>query len=157
MRCDVYKVRFKVVEFFLFCYESLHAVLACLSFSYITQPARNYITIGLCMPVPYVVFNICCFTCKRVQAFEHTLLWFLCFFQCIKCSIQEFFVFRVYIAHYLFAVLPCNIYLAEVHHFKESLVEEFLTALAARRSLRIDHIETAREDVVFNTPLRLAS
>ncbi len=39
----------------------------------------------------------------------------------------------------------------------ETLVEAFLTALAARRSLRIDHIETAREDVVFNTPFRLAS
>ena len=39
----------------------------------------------------------------------------------------------------------------------ESLVEEFLTALAARRKLRLDHIETARENVVFNTPLRLAS
>ncbi|WP_428408887.1 4-hydroxy-3-methylbut-2-enyl diphosphate reductase [Hyphococcus sp.] len=39
----------------------------------------------------------------------------------------------------------------------ETLVEAFLTALAARRNLRIDHIETAREDVVFNTPHRLAS
>lgn len=39
----------------------------------------------------------------------------------------------------------------------ESLVEDFLTALAARRTLRIDHIETAREDIVFKTPLRLAS
>lgn len=39
----------------------------------------------------------------------------------------------------------------------ESLVEAFLTALAARRRLRIDHIETAREQVVFNTPFRLAS
>ncbi len=38
----------------------------------------------------------------------------------------------------------------------EILVEQFLTALAARRTLRIDHIETAREDIVFNTPLRLA-
>lgn len=39
----------------------------------------------------------------------------------------------------------------------ESLVEEFLTALAARRTVRIETIETARENVVFNTPLRLAS
>ena len=39
----------------------------------------------------------------------------------------------------------------------ESLVEEFLTALAARRTVRVETIETAREDVVFNTPLRLAS
>jgi 4-hydroxy-3-methylbut-2-enyl diphosphate reductase len=39
----------------------------------------------------------------------------------------------------------------------ETLVEEFLTALAARRTVRIETIETAREDVVFNTPLRLAS
>ena len=39
----------------------------------------------------------------------------------------------------------------------ENLVEDFLTALAARRNLQIDHIETARENVVFNTPLRLAS
>ncbi len=39
----------------------------------------------------------------------------------------------------------------------ETLVEEFLTALAARRTVRIETVETAREDVVFNTPLRLAS
>ena len=39
----------------------------------------------------------------------------------------------------------------------ESLVEDFLTELAARRTLRLKHIETARENIVFNTPLRLAS
>jgi len=39
----------------------------------------------------------------------------------------------------------------------ESLVEGFLTALARRRRLMIETIETARENVVFNTPLRLAS
>ena len=39
----------------------------------------------------------------------------------------------------------------------ECLVEEFLTALAARRTVRVETIETAREDIVFNTPLRLAS
>ena len=39
----------------------------------------------------------------------------------------------------------------------ESLVEEFLIALAERRSLKIETVETARENIVFNTPLRLAS
>lgn len=39
----------------------------------------------------------------------------------------------------------------------ESLVEEFLTELAARRTVTIKTIETSRESVVFNTPLRLAS
>jgi 4-hydroxy-3-methylbut-2-enyl diphosphate reductase len=39
----------------------------------------------------------------------------------------------------------------------ESLVEEFLTELAARRTVCIETIETAREDIVFNLPLRLAS
>ena len=39
----------------------------------------------------------------------------------------------------------------------ESLVEAFLTALAARRALTIETVETARENVVFNSPIRLAS
>ena len=39
----------------------------------------------------------------------------------------------------------------------ESLVEEFLTSLAAIRTLTIETVETVREDIVFNTPLRLAS
>ncbi len=39
----------------------------------------------------------------------------------------------------------------------ESLVEELLTALAQQRTLTIDTIETARENIVFNTPMRLAS
>ena len=39
----------------------------------------------------------------------------------------------------------------------ESLVEGFLTKLAAHRRLIIETVETASEDVVFNTPLRLAS
>ncbi|WP_411818440.1 4-hydroxy-3-methylbut-2-enyl diphosphate reductase [Hyphococcus sp. DH-69] len=39
----------------------------------------------------------------------------------------------------------------------EHLVEAFLTALANRRTLDIKTIETAKENVVFNTPLRLAS
>ncbi|MEX6634368.1 4-hydroxy-3-methylbut-2-enyl diphosphate reductase [Hyphococcus lacteus] len=39
----------------------------------------------------------------------------------------------------------------------ESLVEDFLTALASEHTLDIKTIETARENVVFNTPLRLAS
>ena len=39
----------------------------------------------------------------------------------------------------------------------ESLVEAFLTALAARRTLTIKTVETARENVVFNSPIRLAS
>lgn len=39
----------------------------------------------------------------------------------------------------------------------ESLVEEFLTALAERRTLIVKTVETAQENIVFNTPLRLAS
>ncbi len=39
----------------------------------------------------------------------------------------------------------------------ESLVEELLKALAGKRTLIIETVETARENVVFNTPLRLAS
>ena len=39
----------------------------------------------------------------------------------------------------------------------ESLVEGFLTRLAADRRILIETVETALEDVVFNTPLRLAS
>lgn len=39
----------------------------------------------------------------------------------------------------------------------ETLVEEFLTELAARRTVVIETVETMREDIVFNTPLRLAS
>lgn len=39
----------------------------------------------------------------------------------------------------------------------ESLVEELLTALAEKRTLTIETVETARENIVFNTPLRLAS
>lgn len=39
----------------------------------------------------------------------------------------------------------------------ESLVEEFLAALAARRRLDVENVETVEENVVFNTPLRLAS
>ena len=39
----------------------------------------------------------------------------------------------------------------------ESLVEDFLTALAMRRTVTIKTVETARENVVFNTPQRLAS
>ena len=39
----------------------------------------------------------------------------------------------------------------------ESLVEEMLRALAVRRTLEIETVETAREDIVFNTPMRLAS
>lgn len=39
----------------------------------------------------------------------------------------------------------------------ETLVEEFLTALAERRRLVIDTVKTVEENVVFNTPLRLAS
>jgi 4-hydroxy-3-methylbut-2-enyl diphosphate reductase len=39
----------------------------------------------------------------------------------------------------------------------ESLVEEFLTALAARRTIIVETVETARENVVFNTPIKLAS
>lgn len=38
----------------------------------------------------------------------------------------------------------------------ESLVEGFLTALANKRQLIIETIETARENVVFKTPLRMA-
>lgn len=38
----------------------------------------------------------------------------------------------------------------------ESLVEAFLTELAARRTVTVDTVETAKENVVFNTPLRLA-
>ncbi len=39
----------------------------------------------------------------------------------------------------------------------ESLVEDFLASLAAVRSLIIEAVETVQEDIVFNTPLRLAS
>ncbi len=39
----------------------------------------------------------------------------------------------------------------------EHLVEAFLTELARRRTLKIETVETAAENVVFNTPLRLAS
>ncbi len=39
----------------------------------------------------------------------------------------------------------------------ESLVEGFLKALGERRTLEIETVETASENVVFNTPLRLAS
>ncbi len=39
----------------------------------------------------------------------------------------------------------------------EILVEEFLTALAARRTLRVETVETARETISFKSPLRLAS
>ena len=39
----------------------------------------------------------------------------------------------------------------------ESLVEELLTTLAGIRTLTIETVETARENIVFNTPLRLAS
>jgi len=39
----------------------------------------------------------------------------------------------------------------------ETLIEAFLTSLAATYSLVIETVETAREDIVFNTPLRLAS
>ena len=39
----------------------------------------------------------------------------------------------------------------------ENLVEEFLTALAARRTITVETVETARENVVFNTPVKLAS
>ncbi len=39
----------------------------------------------------------------------------------------------------------------------ESLIEVFLTSLATTYSLTIETIQTAREDIVFNTPLRLAS
>ncbi|MEO1242067.1 MAG: 4-hydroxy-3-methylbut-2-enyl diphosphate reductase [Pseudomonadota bacterium] len=39
----------------------------------------------------------------------------------------------------------------------ESLVEQFLELLASMRTIVIETVETAREDIVFNTPLRLAS
>jgi len=39
----------------------------------------------------------------------------------------------------------------------ESLVEDFLKALAAKRMLCIETIETAQENIVFKTPLRIAS
>ncbi len=39
----------------------------------------------------------------------------------------------------------------------ESLVEDFLASLAAIRSLIIEAVETVQEDIVFNTPIRLAS
>lgn len=39
----------------------------------------------------------------------------------------------------------------------ESLVEQFLTTLAQRRTLNIENVETAHEDIVFKTPMRLAS
>lgn len=39
----------------------------------------------------------------------------------------------------------------------ESLVEQFLELLASMRTIIIETVETAREDIVFNTPLRLAS
>lgn len=39
----------------------------------------------------------------------------------------------------------------------ESLVEELLTALADQRTLNIETVEVARENIVFNTPMRLAS
>lgn len=38
----------------------------------------------------------------------------------------------------------------------ESLIEDFLAALAGKRQLIIETIETARENVVFKTPLRMA-
>ncbi len=38
----------------------------------------------------------------------------------------------------------------------EELVEDFLRILASTRSLSIETIETAREDVTFNSPLKLA-
>lgn len=39
----------------------------------------------------------------------------------------------------------------------EDLVEDFLTELAARRTVAIENVVTSRETIVFNTPLRLAS
>jgi len=39
----------------------------------------------------------------------------------------------------------------------ESLVEKLLEALAGVRTLIVETVETTREDIVFNTPLRLAS
>lgn len=39
----------------------------------------------------------------------------------------------------------------------ESLVEKFLELLASMRTIIVETVETAREDIVFNTPLRLAS
>ncbi len=39
----------------------------------------------------------------------------------------------------------------------EELVEEFLTALAARRAITIESVETAKENIVFKPPLLLAS
>lgn len=39
----------------------------------------------------------------------------------------------------------------------ETLVEEFLTALAARRTVRVETVETAQENISFKSPLRLAS
>ncbi|MEM8936132.1 MAG: 4-hydroxy-3-methylbut-2-enyl diphosphate reductase [Pseudomonadota bacterium] len=39
----------------------------------------------------------------------------------------------------------------------EDLIEGFLTALASRRDISIETVETAREAVIFNSPLRLAS
>jgi 4-hydroxy-3-methylbut-2-en-1-yl diphosphate reductase len=39
----------------------------------------------------------------------------------------------------------------------ESLIEAFLTSLTEKWTLSVETIETAREDIVFNTPLRLAS
>jgi 4-hydroxy-3-methylbut-2-enyl diphosphate reductase len=38
----------------------------------------------------------------------------------------------------------------------EELIEEFLKKLAEKRALVIDTVETAREDVVFNSPMKLA-
>lgn len=39
----------------------------------------------------------------------------------------------------------------------EELVEEFLATLARRRPIAIESVETAKEDIVFKSPLRLAS
>lgn len=39
----------------------------------------------------------------------------------------------------------------------EELVEEFLTELAGRRPIVIESVETAKENIVFKSPLRLAS
>ncbi len=39
----------------------------------------------------------------------------------------------------------------------EELVEQFLTELARRRPIVIESVETAKENIVFKSPLRLAS
>ena len=38
----------------------------------------------------------------------------------------------------------------------EELVETFLTELAARRTIIVETVETAQEDIVFNSPMKLA-